>query len=154
MNRRVLAALITLADVHEAKETGVGANDAYGRGGVMLDQLAEDDYALYEKLAEQLCAEAKVVTDDPEAQALLHHARHRTLPTHAADPLPPAMEQWWVCVVRKLGSVSPDMVDSPHLFRDQDKGVIERDEWRYHAERCQTGNVFEVAELLVPARKP
>ena len=80
MNRRVLAALVTLADVHEAKETGVGLDSAYGRGGYVRHQLSDSDYELYESLAIQICAEGKVIQGDPFAEQLLRQARDRTLP--------------------------------------------------------------------------
>jgi len=86
MNRRVLAALLTLADVHEAKETPDATDEqmgnAYGRHGVALAALLDDyDHILYGRIAGTLCAAAETIHTDPEGAALLELARGRELPT-------------------------------------------------------------------------
>lgn len=89
MNRRVLATLLTLADVHTVKETdGVTpqqSDDAYGRHGVALCEVLRDesDSALYHRLAKLLCAATETIHYDPEGAALLEQARKRELPTRA-----------------------------------------------------------------------
>jgi hypothetical protein len=158
MNRRVLAALVALADIHEAKETqaaeGISLNDAYGRGGYVLHRLSEEDYELYESLAMQLCTEGKVVTDDPEAQALLHHARARSLPVLASEPLPPPPQRRWVCVVRLRGESRWRAVDCPALLDTEAKGLEELTSWQTEANRMGTGNEFDLAEVIFLGRKP
>jgi len=83
MNRRVLAALVTLADLHRAEEDPTAQleiSTMYGRHGVALRALEDADDALYQALAKQLCEKGETVDDDPVGAELLRRACSGTLP--------------------------------------------------------------------------
>lgn len=89
MNRRVLAAILTQADVHAVKESADATPEqfdaAYGRHGVALKELRDDDWAPYERICGMLCAAAETIHSDPEGAALLEQARKRELPTRVSQ---------------------------------------------------------------------
>lgn len=90
MNRRVLAALITLADVHEAKETDSrGLDVAYCRHGHAMSKFRDDeDDELYETIVKALCKAGETIHSDVEAAMFLNRARITALPStpEAARP--------------------------------------------------------------------
>jgi hypothetical protein len=83
MNRRVLAALVTLADLHRAEEDPTAQleiSTLYGRHGVALRALEDADEELYQSLAKQLCEKRETIEDDPVGAELLRRACSGTLP--------------------------------------------------------------------------
>jgi hypothetical protein len=92
MNRRVLAALITLADLHRAEEDPtmeLEISAAYGRHGVALRALDPGDEETYHEIARRISASRapggrlrwkETIDDDPVGAELLMRARAGTLP--------------------------------------------------------------------------
>jgi hypothetical protein len=89
VNRRVLSALVSLARVHEVKETPdvdvVTFDRAYGQHGVVQHALSFDDEILYNRLAQELCGVGETVQDDPVGAELLRATLRGDLPTFITD---------------------------------------------------------------------
>ena len=157
MNRRVLAALLTLADIHEVKETEGGNerfDDAYGRGGYVLDKLSDEDQQLYQSLAQALCEKAMCIGDDPEGEAMLTHVRDRTLPRYCSEPMGAPYERMWTVVVREPGEPIRVIAWEKNLFDSADASKLDADSWRNQTEMCGDGKLYDTAIVLVRREPP